>query len=214
MGERTEVFRPSPPQLRFLRSQKKYVGYGGARGGGKSWVLRLKACSLGRTYPGIKILLVRKTYKELMNNHVNFLIPMLHGMARYNRTDKEFLFYNGSTITLGYCATDGDLDQYQGAEYDVIFIDEATNLREEWVKKITACLRGVNDFPKRVYYTMNPGGVAHGYFKRLFVSKQYEPDEDPDEYEYIPARVTDNKALMASQPDYIKQLKALNPHLR
>ena len=99
---------------------------------------------------------------------------MLHGIARYNRTEKEFTFYNGSTITLGYCASDGDLDQYQGAEYDVIFIDEATNLREEWIKKITACLRGVNEFPKRVYYTMNPGSVSHSYFKRLFVDRQYE----------------------------------------
>ncbi|MBQ3651693.1 MAG: ATP-dependent Clp protease proteolytic subunit, partial [Clostridia bacterium] len=40
-----------------------------------------------------------------------------------------------------------------------IFLDEATQLTEFQMKTITACLRGVNDFPKRIYYTCNPGGA-------------------------------------------------------
>lgn len=125
-----------------------------------------------------------------------------------------FTFSNGSTISFGYCASDGDLMQYQGAEYDVIFLDEATQLMEEWIKKITACLRGVNDFPKRIYYTCNPGGPSHQYIKRIFIDRHYEAGEDPADYSFIQARVTDNAALMASQPDYIKQLQALPPKLR
>ena len=35
-------------------------------------------------YPGIKTLIVRKTYKELQNNHIEQLRGMLHGIARYN----------------------------------------------------------------------------------------------------------------------------------
>ena len=61
-----------------------------------------------------------------------------------------------------------------GVEYDVIFLDEATQLSEHQMKTITACLRGVNDFPKRVYYTCNPGGQGHGYIKRIFIDKRYE----------------------------------------
>ena len=83
-----------------------------------------------------------------------------------------------------------------------------------WIKKITACVRGVNDFPKRIYYTCNPGGASHGYFKRLFIDKQYEAGEVPEDYTFIQSLVTDNKALMESQPDYIKQLEALPPKLR
>ena len=73
---------------------------------------------------------MRRTYPELINNHINFLRAELNGIARYNKTEKVFTFSNGSTIKFGYCATDGDLDQYQGAEYDVIFLDEATQLSE------------------------------------------------------------------------------------
>ena len=204
----------SDKQYAFLSSDKKHVGFGGARGGGKSWSVRTKAKILAVSYDGIKILIARRTFPELVNNHINQLIDELHGIAKYNKTEKVFTFSNGSTIKFGYCNNDKDLLQYQGAEFDVIFLDEATQLQEMWIKKITACVRGVNNFPKRIYYTCNPGGASHGYFKRLFIDKQYESGEDPAEYAFIQALVTDNKALMASQPDYIKQLEALPPKLR
>lgn len=204
----------SDKQYKFLSASQKHVGYGGARGGGKSWCVRTKSKILAAFYKGIKILIVRRTFPELVNNHINQLRDELNGLAKYNKTEKVFTFPNGSTIKFGYCNNDKDLDQYQGAEYDVIFLDEATQLQEMWIKKITACVRGVNDFPKRIYYTCNPGGASHGYFRRLFIDKQYEDGEVPSDYEFIQALVTDNKALMASQPDYIKQLEALPPKLR
>ena len=211
---RIDLSQISDKQYAFLSSDKKHVGFGGARGGGKSWSVRTKAKILAATYAGIKLLIVRRTFPELVNNHINQLRDELHGLAKYNKTEKVFTFPNGSTIKFGYCNNDKDLDQYQGAEYDVIFLDEATQLQEMWIKKITACVRGVNEFPKRIYYTCNPGGASHGYFKRLFIDHVYEDGEDPEEYAFIQALVTDNKALMASQPDYIKQLEALPPKLR
>ena len=205
---------PSDKQKLFLTADTMHIGFGGARGGGKSWSVRTKAKLLALNYDGIKILIVRRTFPELVNNHINFLRTELYGIANYNKTEKVFTFPNGSTIKFGYCNNDKDLDQYQGAEYDIIFLDEATQLQEMWIKKITACVRGVNNFPKRVYYTCNPGGASHGYFKRLFIDKQYEAGEHPEDYTFIQSLVTDNKALMASQPDYIKQLEALPPKLR
>lgn len=206
--------RPNDRQALFLASHAKHVGYGGARGGGKSWAVRNKAIRLCLRYPKIKILIVRRTYPELVNNHINPLRDDLSGIARYNKSEKIFTFANGSTIKFGYCNNDNDLMQYQGAEYDVIFIDEATQLQEMWIKKIVACVRGVNRFPKRIYYTCNPGGASHGYFKRIFIDKKYEDGEDPNDYDFIQALVTDNKALMAAQPDYMKQLESLPPKLR
>ncbi|MBR5594021.1 MAG: phage terminase large subunit [Bacteroidaceae bacterium] len=215
MGRRQLVLQaPNERQKLFLASHAKHIGYGGARGGGKSWAVRDKAKRLCLNFGGIKVLIVRRTYPELVNNHINQLRDELNGIAKYNKSEKIFTFPNGSTIKFGYCNNDKDLDQYQGAEYDVIFLDEATQLQEMWIKKITACVRGVNSFPKRIYYTCNPGGVSHGYIKRLFIDKQYESGEVPTDYEFIQALVTDNKALMESQPDYIKQLEALPPKLR
>ena len=61
---------------------------------------------------------------------------------------------------------------------------------------------------------MNPGGVSHGYLKRLFLDRRFEAGENPEDYRFIQARVTDNKALMLRQPDYLRDLEALPPKLR
>ncbi len=136
------------------------------------------------------------------------------GIAEYRGTARQLVFPNGSILDCGYCACDGDLDRYQGAEYDVIFIDEATQLREEWLRQFSACLRGVNPFPKRIYYTCNPGGPGHSYIKRLFIDRRFLAGENGEDYVFIPARVTDNTALLKAQPDYLRQLQALPKKLR
>lgn len=209
-----DLSRLSDKQYRFLADGHRHVGYGGARGGGKSWAVRTKAKILAAGYPGVKILIVRRTFPELLNNHITPLREELHGLAAFNKSEKIFTFPNGSSIKFGYCNCDGDLGQYQGAEYDVIFLDEATQLLEDWIKKINACVRGVNDFPKRTYYTCNPGGASHGYIKRLFIDRRYEGAERAEDYSFIQALVTDNRALMESQPEYIRQLETLPPKLR
>lgn len=213
--EMLQIPAPSEKQRLFLADRHRHVAYGGARGGGKSWAVRVKALLLCCSWPGIKILIVRKSYRELINNHINPLRAMIPvAMARYNKTDKVFLFGNGSSINFGYCASDSDLDQYQGAEYDVIFLDEATQLQEDWIRKINLAVREPNGFPKRTYYTCNPGGAGHGYIKRLFIDRRYEAGEVPENYSFTQALVTDNQVLMRVQPEYLQELEALPPKLR
>jgi len=214
MGKTLTMPMPNEKQAQALRERRRYVAYGGARGGGKSWFVRWKAVLLCLNYEGIKVLITRKTYRELLNNHITPLLAMLDGIAVYNRTDKCFLFPNGSAIWFGYCACDADLDQYQGAEYDVWFADEAGQFPEHWLTSIDACVRGANKLPKRTYFTLNPGGPAHGYFKRLFIDRRFTEDEHGEDYAFIQALVTDNKALMKYQPEYIRALRKLPPKLR
>ena len=121
---------PNPRQREFLQCRKKYVAFGGARGGGKSWAVRCKAKLLALRYPGIRLLLVRRSLPELEANHLTFLRRELAEVAEYRAGNKRFVFGNGSILQFGYCGSDRDLDRYQGAEYDVIFLDEATQLKE------------------------------------------------------------------------------------
>lgn len=209
-----EIEDPNPKQIMLFQAKKKNIGFGGARGGGKSWAIRSKAKLLSFNYPGIRILIVRRTYPELINNHINQLRKDLLKVARYNATDKVLKFNNSSTINFMYCDNDKDLDRLQGVEYDIIFLDEATQLSEWQMKVITVCCRGANSFPKRIYYTMNPGGQGHAYIKRIFIDRKFNEDEDPDDYEFIQSLVTDNHVLMELQPDYIKQLEALPEKLK
>lgn len=57
-------------QRLFFKARRRFIAYGGARGGGKTWAVREKAMVLACRYPGINILVVRRTYPELLQNHI------------------------------------------------------------------------------------------------------------------------------------------------
>ncbi len=203
--------RPSERQKLFFASRTRYTAYGGARGGGKSWALRRKLILMALRYSGLKILIIRRTLSELRENHIMPMLSELGTFASYSESKKAFLFPNGSRITLGYMDSERDVLRYQGQEYDIIAIDEATQLTEYHFSTLKACLRGANDLPKRMYLTCNPGGVGHAWVKRLFIDRVFKANEDPADYSFIPAKVYDNKILVNSDPEYVRQLESL-PH--
>lgn len=208
--------KPNPKQMLFFKSTANNVAFGGARGGGKSWAVRWKSTLLALAYPGIKIMIMRRSYPELRTNHIDEMRTMIpREIARYNDSKKEMRFVNGSVILFRYCEGEKDMERYQGTEVDVLFVDEATQLEERVYQMLRACVRGVNNFPKRIYLTCNPGGRGHGWVKRLFVDRAFKEGEDPSEYApLIQALATDNTALMEMQPDYLKQLDALPGKLK
>ena len=202
-----------PKQIEFCKSTKKYTCYGGARGGGKSHVSRIKMILLALNYPGIQILLLRRTLKELRENHVLQLQKMLKNIAQYKESSKEFIFPNGSRIVLGYCEAEKDVLQYQGQAYEVITMEEATLFTEFQFQALTESNRmsgNMKDsFVPRMYFTCNPGGVGHAWVKRLFIDKDYRGSEDPNDYCFIPSNVFENKYIMEYDPNYVKVLENL-----
>lgn len=214
-----EIPQPSKKQMLFLTATAKNVCFGGARGGGKSWAVRVKAVILALQWPGIQIMIIRKSYPELQANHIRPICKLLKigsrdSVARYNDSRKEMTFFNGSLIMFKYLDKERDKDKFQGTEADIIFVDEATQQSEDKMDAIRACMRGVNGYPKRIYYTCNPGGEGHGWVKRLFIDRQFKDGENPEEYIFIQSLVTDNPALLKSDPSYLDRLKALPPKLR
>ena len=165
-------------------------------------------------YDGITCLLIRRTLPELKSNHVIPFLREYNGIITYSESERAIIFPNKSKIYLGYCAADRDVLRYQGQEYDVIAIDEATQLSEFRFSVLTACLRGATHFPRRMYLTCNPGGIGHSWVKRLFVDRDFRNGENPEDYAFIPAMVYDNPILLDSDPQYLNSLKSLPPRLR
>jgi phage terminase large subunit len=203
MGEITLDFKPYPKQIKFFISTNRYIAYGGARGGGKSWAARTKALlmAMDEDKQGIQILFLRRTLKELRENHLYPMQKMLKDLLDnktvvYKDQTKEFLFPGGSRIVFGYCEAENDVLQYQGQAYDVIFLEEATQFTEFQFTTLTESNRSSglmeNKFSPRMYFTMNPGGVGHVWAKRLFIDKDYRNKERAENYEFIQSLVYDN----------------------
>lgn len=207
----------SDPQWKFFLSTAKYTCYGGARGGGKSWATRSKCILLALNYAGIKILIVRREYSDMENSIIDPILAALPlGLYSYNKTDHLLTFTNGSIIKFGNMPGYGAAvaGRYAGQEYDIVFLEEATQFLENEFRGLAAIVRGTNNFPKRMYLTCNPGGVGHFWVKRLFVDRAFRDGEDPKDYLFIKATVDDNKDLLRCSPDYVKQLELLPEDIR
>ena len=204
----------NPKQKLFCRSTTRYTAYGGARGGGKTHVLRIKALGGALTYPGIRILIVRREYPELEQNIILPMRKMIPDeIATYNGTMRMLFFANGSIIKFGHYGPNDDLE-YQGQEYDWIFMEEATQFSESQFRTLGACLRGATKIPRRMYLTCNPGGIGHLWVKRLFVDREYRDGENEKDYTFIAATVDDNPQLLEASPEYKQMLDLLPEDIR
>lgn len=209
-----DVGHLNPKQQEFCRARTRYVAYGGARGGGKTHVARIKAAGGALYNPGIKILIVRREYPELEQNIILPMRAMIpQEIATYNGTMRMMFFANGSTIKFGHYGPNDDLE-YQGQEYDWIFMEEATQFTESQFRTLGACLRGATKIQRRMYLTCNPGGIGHIWVKRLFVDREYNDGENPDDYTFIRATVDDNPQLLAASPEYKQMLDLLPEDIR
>lgn len=209
---------PQPKQKLFLEDHHRIVIFGGARGGGKSFAVREKAVFACAKYPNFVATIVRREWQELKDNHIKPLKKLLRvgqkdAVATYNSAEKELRFPNGSIIRFRQCNNENALGKTMGQECHFLFIDEATNLPEEWLKKMFAMTRGADNYPKRVYMTCNPSGVGMGYVRRLIKGK-FEEGETPEDYSFIKSLLTDNEVLMRNDPAYKRYLEALPPKLR
>ncbi len=153
------------------------VGFGGARGGGKShWLLAQMGADDCQRLPGLKCLLLRKVGKANLEHFEDLrrtvLAELPHEFAAYRGV---LTFANGSRIVAGHFQSESDIDSYLGLEYDVIGVEEATTLSSSKYEHITTCCRTSKVLPRggawrpRIYSTTNPGGIGHDWYYRRFV---------------------------------------------
>lgn len=194
--------------------------YGGAKGGGKSHLIRAREVIRRNKYPGTKGLIIRRTHPELRSNHIlKFFTEYPETKQWYSKTDKSIYWPNGSITEFSHLHYTDDVYSYQGREYDDIDIDEVTQHEEEVFKILRSSNRRSNPSQRSfitptIFLTGNPGGPGHAWVKRLFIDKKYAPNENPSDYGFVQAFVTDNPVLLEADPFYLDRLKALPEHLR
>jgi phage terminase large subunit len=227
-SEQSKAFRdalnyePFPKQCEFHASPAKYRLFGGAAGPGKSKALLMEAVVQAIEHRNVNTLLLRRTFPELEASLLHYFrrdVPR-HLYVAFHESKHLVEWKNGSTTRFGYCASEHDVYQYQGAEYLFIGIDELTlfTLRQwQFLTSRNRCpVPGT--FPCMAGAT-NPGNIGHAWVKALWIDKQAAPGmERPEEYnardyDFIPARFFDNP-IYAADKNYQKTLLALPTNLK
>ena len=204
----------TPKQRLFIETEAFETLYGGAAGGGKTFVQALDALLYAMRYQGSRQLILRRTYKELERSMVPQTMRLYPArLAQYNVSGHVWRI-GRSIIELGYIATEGDVTQYQSAEYDVIRFDEMTHFTESQYTYMISRVRGTSGLPKHVKCTANPGSVGHANAKSRFIDigapMQVHVCKGGSRL-FIPAKLEDNPFLMEADPEYEERLKNL-PH--
>jgi hypothetical protein len=214
-------YKPFPKQQEFHASPAKYRLFGGAAGPGKSKALLMEAILQANDHSNVNTLLLRRTFPELEQTLLHYFRRDVPRELYKNFQESKHLvtWTNGSTTRFGYCQNEHDVYQYQGAEFLFIGVDELTlfTLRQwQFLTSRNRCpVPGA--FPCMAAAT-NPGNIGHAWVKSLWIDKQPAPgmenpaEYDPADYDFIPARVTDNP-IYAGDEHYLKTLRALPSHL-
>jgi hypothetical protein len=149
-----------------------HIAMGGARGGAKSQAIMsqigLDDC---QRYEGLDVLylrLIQKAGRKALDQlRGKTLMSLKHN---YNRNEGLIHFPNGSQIVVGHFKNEGDIDKYIGIEYDIIAIEERTQLSKVKIDQLLGSLRtGKPGWRPRTYNATNPGGIGHQEFREQFI---------------------------------------------
>lgn len=200
-------------------SKYKFVLYGGAMAGGKSYWLRWMLLKLlfyyYKTYrlKGVTVALFCEDYPTLKDRHlskVNFEFP--DWLGKYKSQEHNFVLnerFGGGVIAFRNL---DDISKYKSSEFAAIAIDEITQNSEEIFVFLRTRLRwaGIND--TKFIAATNPGGIGHDWVKRRWILRDFPSYEsEKDQFFYVPALASDNPYI---SPSYLDSLKSLPENQR
>lgn len=204
----------SDKQFEFEASLDKFnvTGYGGAKGGGKSFSGRMIPIIRCLENPGHVGALFRKSYPEIEDNHLTPMFRLYPELRAYYNSQQHTLRFPSleSEFKFRYCKNLKEVDDQAGREYHTLVIEEAGDWEYEMaIRLIRNCNRSSQPGVKATAALMfNWGGLGHGYLKRIFWDRRLHPNEKNLTWNFILAKLEDNPKLIENDPGYVARLEA------
>jgi hypothetical protein len=219
----SSLINPTDKQREFLLATDhyKYPFYGGAKGGGKSYILRwglirklVKWAKLG--IPKVRVALFCEDYPSLKDRHITKMeteFPDWLGRLANTQTEgMSFILrpeFGGGVIALRNL---DDPSKYASSEFAIAAVDELTKNEKKVFDQLRSIVRWTGVEDTGLWGASNPGGIGHEWVKKLWITKELtREDPRPEDLIFIKSLPTDNPHLANS---YIEELKRLPEKLR
>ena len=193
----------------------KYVLYGGAMGGGKSYWLRWILVKLlliwhERTkQKGIRVGLFCEDYPALKDRHVSKITYEFPSwLGTLNKGDSEYVLrpeYGSGVIALRNL---DDPSKYASSEFAAVGVDELTKNLKTVFDMLRTRMRWPGITDTKMVAGTNPGSIGHAWVKKIWMDREFEPTEkEAGQFKYIRATAHDNR--MNLDASYFDQLEGL-----
>lgn len=191
--------------------------YGGAGGGGKSYLGCIWLLLLALKYPGVRLLMGRSKLKGLKETTLKTFFKVCKDQKikgdgdhyKYNQQSNTIQFYNGSEILLKdlfYYPSDPDYDSLGSLEIGAAFLDEVAQIKDKAVEIVKSRLGWKLDdgteIKTKIFMSCNPS-------KNFSYTKFYKPWRDgvlEPRKQFIPALPTDNPHLSKGRLEELNNL--------
>jgi len=156
--------------------------------------------------------MVRRSREDLKDT-IETAMTMYGSAVVWNEQKKFFRFRGGGILHMAYLETDADAMNYQGWSLTRVYVEELTQYPSpKGIFKLFACLRSTAGIRPQWRATCNPGGPGHHWVKQWIIDLgPMRPCRDTTTgltRIFIPAKLSDNPALLAADPNYVSRLKA------
>jgi hypothetical protein len=195
------------------------VGYGGARGGGKTdgfigdWLYHSR--KYGAAATGIWIRREMPNQDDIIERAKQVLQPAGH---TWRPGAREFVGPTGSRLRFRFLKNPEDFAKYQGFSFTRVYVEEMTQYADPaQIDKMLATLRSASGVPCGFRSNFNPGGPGHLWVKQRYVdtgdrvavpcTTSWGESLEGHARLFIQAKVTDNRLLLANDPGYVDRLK-------
>lgn len=213
MNERT-LFSPTVKQEYFLQKvfdpEYTFLCYGGAAGGGKTFVSLGIIIMLCRFYPNSRWAVLRKSLTEIKLNTLPsfWKICPTNFVQVWNKSEFTCTFKNGSQIIFKgeNISDDPELQWMDGLEVNGFLLEQAEEMSAKTFDKckLRAGRNVINPMPPiKIILTLNPSQS----WPRDLIYKPYMEEKLAPPYFYVPAYISDNPHL---PEQYVSGLKHLD----
>lgn len=219
----SELCNFTPRQKEALKAleSSKYLLYGGAMGGGKSywlrWTIARHLAYLCKTYKttGVVGAIFCEDYPSLKDRQVGKIareFPEWLGELHSDHKEHGRAFiakpeYGGWVLALRNL---DDASKYKSAEFAIIGIDELTKNQKDVFDDLKTRLRwtGIPSDECKFLGATNPGEIGHAWVKKWWIDRDFEEEmlKEAPLFYFIGAKATDNPHL---DEKYISVLDSL-----
>lgn len=205
-----DLIKPSVRQQEFLDAVRDhdYVLYGGAAGGGKSYILRWALVwvlmSIWQDYKIKKSVvgLFCEDYPSLFDRQISkikFEFPDWLGTLKLGDVKQYTLHeqFGGGVIALRNL---DDPSKYLSSEFACIAVDELTKNKQSVFDFLRLRLRWPGIERPKFMGGTNPGGIGHAWVKAYWIDRRFPPELSAlvPQFHLVPAKASDNPHLPAS----------------